>query len=260
MCRPSGEPGVRVGCADRRDDLAQPLPRRRPGRRDHAVRVLVPEVPHPNSVVAGQRSSRLARQQGLRPGDTRVRVPVPQPASVDPAVAHHTKAIVAVGPAERPCRNPVHAAHVTGEEGGNERDARAGGQIRHGDQTIQHPPIHLVRGRLEVRPGKEDPDRVETARGDPREICGDLRAIEVRPPPHRRSSRPVVDAEPKTISRRERVRQRCLRVVRDRAPRRGDRARDSRRPCGWSRSVARPRRARASCPSRRPRARRRPLP
>ena len=54
-----------------------------------------------------------------------------------------------------------------------------GGQIRHGDQPIQHAPIHLVRGRLEVRPGQEEPDRVETARGDPCEIGGDLRAIEV---------------------------------------------------------------------------------
>ena len=178
-------------------------------------------------------------------------------ASVDPAVGHHTKAIVAIRPAERPRRNPVHSAHVPGEEGGNERDAGPGGQIRHGDQPIQHAPIHLARGRLEVRPGQEEPDRVETARGNPCEIGGDLRAIEVRPPPHRRSSRPVVDAEPETLARRPGVSQRCLcrLVARDRAPRRGDRARDSRRPCGWSRSGARPRRARASCPSRRPRAR-----
>ena len=107
--------------------------------------------------------------------DERIRVPVPQRASVDPAVGHHTKAIVAIGPAERPRRNPVHSAHVPGEEGGNERDAGSGGQIRHGDQPIQHAPIHLVRGRLEVRPGQEEPDRVETARGDPCEIGGDLR-------------------------------------------------------------------------------------
>ena len=98
---------------------------------------------------------------------------------VDAAVGHNAKAIVAIGPAERPRRNPVHSAHVTGEEGGNDREARSGGQIRHGDQPIQHAPIHLVRGRLEVRPGQEEPDRVETARGDPCEVVGDLRAIEV---------------------------------------------------------------------------------
>ena len=80
-------------------------------------------------------------------------------------------------------RNPLSltlpSAHVPGEECGNEREASSGGQIRHRDQPIQHAPVHLVRGRLEVRPGQEEPDRVETTRGDPCEIGCDLLAIEV---------------------------------------------------------------------------------
>src|SRR4029079_3525819 len=88
------EPGVRVGRANGGGDPTQPPTRRRVGRRYHAVRVLVPQVPHPDGFVASQGSGCLGRKQGLRSGDERVRVPVPQSASIDTAVGYDATELV----------------------------------------------------------------------------------------------------------------------------------------------------------------------
>ena len=188
----------RVGRADRRGDSLEPIQGRRPARRHDTVRVLVAEVPCPEGVVAGQGGRHFPGQQRLGAGDDWVGVPVAQADRGDLATGHHPKAAVAVRSPERPRGNPVHSAHVPGEEGGHDRQTRPAGEIRHRDEPVEHVAVHFVRDGLETLPGQEQPDRIETARGDTREVGEDLLFVEVCPPPHRRARRPVVDADPET--------------------------------------------------------------
>jgi hypothetical protein len=168
-------------------------------RWEHAVRVFVAEIPRPERVVARQGSGSLRSQQSLRVRDNRIRVPVAEPGADHRAARDDPEATVAVGAAERPRGDPVHAAHVTREQRRDEREPELAGDIGDRDQPFEHRLVDRVRCRLEVLPGQEHPDGVEAAPGDPREVGGDLRPVELRPPAHRRARRPVVDAYAKPV-------------------------------------------------------------
>jgi hypothetical protein len=95
---------------------------------------------------------------------------------------------------------------VTGEQRRDEREPELAGEIGDRDQPFQHRLVDRVRCRLEVFPDQEHPDGVEDTPGDPREVSGDLRPVELRPPAHRRARRPVVDADAKPVRDQLRIR------------------------------------------------------
>ena len=123
------------------------------------------------------------------------------PVSTTAAARDDPEASVSVRASERPRRDPVHAAHVTGEKRGDQREPEPAGEIGDHDEPIEHRAIDPARGRLEVFPGEEHPHRVETAGGDPRKVGCNLGRIESRPPAHRGTRRPVVDADPERLPR-----------------------------------------------------------
>ena len=86
------------------------------------------------------------------------------------------------------------------EQGRHDRQTRPAREVSDGCEPADHYRIDRARGRLKRLPGEEEPDRVETGRGDPREVGCDLVLVEARPPGHRGASRPVVDADPEARS------------------------------------------------------------
>ncbi len=191
--------GEAVGGSDRRRHLRQPAPRELAVRGNDAVRVLVAQVPRPQRVVSGEHLRGPAREQRLRPHDVVVEVPVPQ-ASLDDAPARHDpEPCVALRAAERPPRDPIDAAHVTGEQRGHDVQTGGPSDVRHRDQSFEHLGIDVLGLRLERLPEQEHADRVEPGGGDPLEVSCGLRLVERRPPPHRGAGRPVVDAEPERL-------------------------------------------------------------
>jgi hypothetical protein len=127
-----------------------------------------------------KRGGGLRAEESLGVFDRPVGVPVAKPAVGDLAARNDPEAIITGRAAERPGRDPVHTAHVTGEEGGDERELT--GEIGDRDKMFQHLPVDGLRGRLEAVPGQEHPHRVETGRGDPLEVSGNLSPVELRPP------------------------------------------------------------------------------
>jgi hypothetical protein len=200
MCKPAVTSAVssaaRIAAAMRRVSAG----------RKHAVRILVPEIPRPERVVAGKRGCDFKGQQSLCVRDDRIGIPVAEPGFDHRPTRDDSEANVAVRAAERPRRDPVHPAHVAREQRRNERKPELAGKIGHGDELLDHRPVDLIRGRLEVLPGQKDANGVEPAVGDPREVGCDLCAIELRPPAHRRARGPVVHADAKPFRCQFRIR------------------------------------------------------
>ena len=166
---------------------------------------LVAEVPHPDRLVPGEGGGSLPGQQGLGSCDRPVGVPVAETGVDDAATRDDPEARVTARASERPGGDPVHAAHVAGEEGGDEVEPESGGEIRNPDELLEQRAVDPVRGGLEVFPGQEHPHRVEAAGGDPCKVGFDLCRLEARPPAHRGPRRPVVDADPEALCLRSRA-------------------------------------------------------
>ena len=235
----------------------EPSSRVLPIGRDRAVGVLVAQVPRPQRRVAGERRRRLARQPRLGAHDVGVRVPVAHAVGHHAPAGHHAEPGVPLRAAERPCRDPVHAAHVPGEQRGHERQSGVFGRVGHRHQALEHRGVHAIGRRLERLPEQEAPHGVEAAarrsarspRRPPRDRTSDHHRIAVR-------DRPVVDAQPEPRVRRVSAH------GSDPARRSGGRPRCTRRPCGSRRTVARPMRAPRPDPTgppSRPRPPRRPV-
>ena len=211
------------------------------------VGVLVAEVPRPDRLVPREGGGSLCGKENLSIADRRIAVPVAQPSSHDGATGHDPEARISVRATERPGRDPVHSAHVAGEEGGDQRQPEPGGEVGDNDETPEHLAVYPVRGRLEVFPGEKHPHGVETAGGDPRKVGFDLRRVEARPPAHRGGRRPVVDADPEELAPGFRAQRTasmpisCVAVEVDDAL---DRGRGSRPPSARRRSGSPPKRAR----------------
>ena len=245
-----------VGRADRAGRSREPSSRVLPIGRDRAVGVLVTQVPGPQRRVAGERRRRLTRQPRLGARDVGVRVPIAHAVGHYASAGHHAEPGVPFRAAERPSRDPVHATHMPGEQGGHDRQSGVFGRVGHRHQALEHRAVHAIGRRLERFPEQEAPHGVEAAAGDPREVLVHLRANELGPPPHRGPHRPVVDAQPEPRIRR------ISAHGPDPARRSGGRPRCTRRPCGSRRTVARPTRAPRPDPAgppSRPRPPRRPV-
>ena len=134
-----------------------------------------------------------------RPHDVVVEVPVPQAVLDDATARHDPEPCVAFRTTERPSRDPIDAAHMPREQRRHHLQAGGTGDVRHGDQALEHLGIDVVGLGLERLPQQEYAHRVEPRGGDPLEVPCGLRLVERRPPPHRGAGRPIVDAEPERL-------------------------------------------------------------
>src|SRR5438552_11480639 len=102
--------------------------------------------------MAAERLPDTPSQMRLRIDDVPVAVPVAQHPCCSrlSTSGDHSEPSVSVDSTGGPCGDPVHAAHVTGEEGHDKGDPRFGGSLGSVDDARENGAIDRSRGRLEV--------------------------------------------------------------------------------------------------------------
>src|SRR5205823_3531583 len=117
--------------------------------------------------------------------DVFVRVPIADAAIDDPLAGDDPEAGPFPRTSEGPLGNEVRAAHVPGEERGDDLELRARRDVRDGAKMAER----LVRDRegfrLKVLPEEEEAHDVRASAAYAREVARDLLGVEPSPPPHR---------------------------------------------------------------------------
>src|SRR5205823_12639794 len=124
--------------ADRVRDAIEPAQTLIARCRYAAVGILVAEVPAPEGGMSGQSACALAGKRDLRTGDVFVRVPIADAAIDDPLAGDDPEAGPFPRTSEGPLGNEVRAAHVPGEERGDDLELRARRDVRDGEIGRAH--------------------------------------------------------------------------------------------------------------------------
>ena len=105
-------------------------------------------------------------------------------------------------PTLAPGNVPVLAAHVAGEEGGDDAQADGVGQVAELPQPFQGDGIDAILLGLEVGPAQEEPDHLASRVRQGPQLA--VHGVGIPPRPHRHAlaTRPVVDAQQETAAQR----------------------------------------------------------
>jgi hypothetical protein len=189
---------VRVDRLDSRGHLGDPGAAGSGAARPSEEVGFVAEVPHPDGRMLAVRADDAIEQEPLRRECDGVVEGIAVPALDRAAAAHHLphrRRWRGRNVVEEPPRCPVRPAHVTGEEGDVEPERVPRGEVGDLAEVLQAVRRDGTRGRLPVVPEEEQPHDVHAEGRYEGEVLVDLAGVEVRPPPHRRATGPVVHAE-----------------------------------------------------------------